>query len=83
MRTPRRIRPGGTQRWRRPLELSYPRETLIKLVAGIRPDQMSNPTPCLDWDVRGLLNHFVGGATMFTRAFHGDDMGRTVKLAIR
>ena len=55
-------------------QLSYQRETLTKLVAGIRPDQMNDPTPCDDWDVRGLVNHFVGGAQMFTAAFHGEDV---------
>src|SRR6476646_3060971 len=55
-------------------QLSYQREALTKLVAGIRPDQMKNPTPCDDWDVRGLVNHFVGGAQMFTAAFHGEDV---------
>ena len=30
-------------------------------VAGIRPDQWSEPTPCEDWDVRALVNHIVGG----------------------
>ena len=32
-----------------------------KIVAGIGADQMSAPTPCTEWDVRGLLNHVVAG----------------------
>src|SRR5438105_3953837 len=30
-------------------------------VAGVKPDQMSDATPCEDYDVRALLNHLVGG----------------------
>jgi uncharacterized protein (TIGR03086 family) len=32
-----------------------------RYVANIKPDQMSNPTPCAEYDVRTLLNHIVGG----------------------
>lgn len=31
------------------------------LVAGVKDDQWSNPTPCDGWDVRELVNHVVGG----------------------
>lgn len=30
------------------------------LIAGVRPDQLDNPTPCSEWDVRGLLSHALG-----------------------
>lgn len=29
------------------------------LVAGVRPDQFDDPTPCTEWIVRDLLNHLV------------------------
>ncbi len=46
---------------------------LQKLLAGTRPDQMTNPTPCAKWTVHDLCNHFVGGALMFAGAFRGDE----------
>jgi uncharacterized protein (TIGR03086 family) len=30
------------------------------VVGGIRPDQLSDPTPCTEWDVRALLAHTIG-----------------------
>lgn len=41
------------------------------LVAGIDDTQLSAPTPCAEFDVRGILAHMVGGATMFAAAFRG------------
>jgi uncharacterized protein (TIGR03086 family) len=38
---------------------------LRHVVDGIQPDQMSAPTPCTQWDVRGVLNHVTGGSIMF------------------
>jgi uncharacterized protein (TIGR03086 family) len=32
-----------------------------QIVAGIRPDQWTAPTPCEGWDVRTLTNHVIGG----------------------
>jgi uncharacterized protein (TIGR03086 family) len=36
-----------------------------RVVGGITPDQLDQPTPCADWDVRALLNHVTGGSDMF------------------
>lgn len=39
-----------------------------KIVAGVRDDQLSAPTPCEEWDVKALLGHLLGGALMFEAA---------------
>lgn len=44
---------------------------LGEVVGGIRPDQLDNPTPCAKFTVRGILEHMIGGATVFTAAFRG------------
>ena len=52
-----------------------------KVVAGIKPDQLANPTPCTEWDVKALLNHITGGSLMFavcveSGSIADDEMGR-------
>jgi uncharacterized protein (TIGR03086 family) len=32
---------------------------------NITPAQLSNPTLCTEWTVKDLINHMVGGSTMF------------------
>lgn len=44
---------------------------LGSLVAMVEPTAMAMSTPCARWTVRDLLNHVVGGATMFAEAFGG------------
>jgi uncharacterized protein (TIGR03086 family) len=48
---------------------------LAGTVGGIRPDQLDDPTPCAALTVRGVLEHMVGGATVFTAAFRGVEPG--------
>ena len=36
-----------------------------EVVDRVDPSQLSNPTPCSEWDVRAVINHITGGATMF------------------
>ena len=35
-------------------------EGFLARVAGVAPDAWGRPTPCVDWDVRTLVNHVVG-----------------------
>jgi uncharacterized protein (TIGR03086 family) len=44
---------------------------LAAVVSGIRADQLDNPTPCRNFTVGGVLEHMIGGATMFAAAFRG------------
>ena len=44
---------------------------LNTLVAGLDDDDLGKPTPCDEFDVRHVLEHMIGGATMFAAAFRG------------
>jgi len=44
---------------------------LATVVGGIQADQLDNPTPCTNFTVGGVLEHMIGGATMFAAAFRG------------
>lgn len=42
-------------------------------VAGVRPDQLTNPTPCAEMDVRTMLRHLVGVLDRIAALGRGDD----------
>jgi uncharacterized protein (TIGR03086 family) len=35
------------------------------VLANVQPDQLDDPTPCMSWEVRQLVNHIVGGSHWF------------------
>jgi uncharacterized protein (TIGR03086 family) len=41
------------------------------VVGAIAPDQLDQPTPCTEFTLRGVLEHMIGGATMFAAAYRG------------
>jgi uncharacterized protein (TIGR03086 family) len=41
------------------------------LLAGVRPEQLSAPTPCPEYDVQALINHVVGWLQVFAAAANG------------
>lgn len=41
------------------------------LVAGVSPDRLDAPTPCPDYDVRGLVDHLMGGVQAFAASANG------------
>ncbi|TML16036.1 MAG: TIGR03086 family protein, partial [Actinobacteria bacterium] len=43
-----------------------------RIVAGVKPEQFTNATPCTDWDVRALLNHTIAAVQMFDGAARGE-----------
>jgi uncharacterized protein (TIGR03086 family) len=48
-------------------------ETARRVVAGVRPDQFDDPTPCDDFDVRLLLGHLVAVLQRVVLLGRGDD----------
>ena len=48
---------------------------LTNLVDELRPDQLTAPTACADFDVSGVLDHMIGGAAAFVPAFRGEAAG--------
>lgn len=50
------------------VDLTHPAEQLATLVAGVRDDQLDDPTPCPELTVRALLGHVAGLAVAFTEA---------------
>lgn len=45
---------------------------LFGVFGGITPEQLDLPTPCTEFTVRGVLEHMIGGATMFAAAYRGE-----------
>lgn len=42
------------------------------VIAGLRPTELDEPTPCAEFTVRGVLEHMIAGATMFAAAYRGE-----------
>jgi len=55
------------------LERSY--EELESVVVGLSEIDLALPTNCPEWDVRGLLNHVLGGALMYIGVNRGERLG--------
>jgi uncharacterized protein (TIGR03086 family) len=58
-----------------PTQLDQLGPVLGGVVGNITPDQLDNQTPCTEFTVRGVLEHMIGGATMFIAAFRGTEPG--------
>src|ERR1700752_2717834 len=52
-----------------------------RIVAGVKPDQLSATTPCSDWDVRALLNHTIAAVQMFDTAARGGEFDGSIFAA--
>src|SRR4051812_31885730 len=42
-----------------------------RIVASLRPDELSMPTPCADWNVRQLIEHMIGVNSRFAALASG------------
>jgi uncharacterized protein (TIGR03086 family) len=42
------------------------------VLAGVKQEQITSPTPCSEWDVQGLMNHIVGGAQYLKSSLEGN-----------
>jgi uncharacterized protein (TIGR03086 family) len=47
--------------------------TATDVIANVRPDQLDNPTPCSDYDVRGVIGHLVGVLNRVTLMGRGEN----------
>ena len=43
-----------------------------RLVAGVKQEQMANPTPCRKFDSRALINHIIGANYFFVAMQRGE-----------
>ncbi|KOV95378.1 TIGR03086 family metal-binding protein [Streptomyces sp. NRRL B-3648] len=48
-------------------------EQAAALIKTVRPEQLAGPTPCTEFDVRGLLSHVVGGTRRIAVVGEGGD----------
>jgi uncharacterized protein (TIGR03086 family) len=46
-------------------------EQAQQAINGVKPDQMGDPTPCSEFDLKGLLNHVIAGMGMLHTAATG------------
>ena len=46
--------------------------TLVELVGNLDDDDLGRPTPCAKFDVTGVLEHMVGGASAFAPLLRGE-----------
>lgn len=53
-----------------------------RVVGGIAPDQLDNPSPCDEWTVRDVLNHITSGATMFAVCVRDGSIGDEQMVAL-
>ena len=49
-------------------------ESAGRYVNGVRPEQWHDATPCVEWDVRELVNHITGENFWAAELFNGKTM---------
>src|SRR3984957_6609745 len=53
--------------------LNQAMQSTLAILAEVRSGDLDAPTPCASWDVRALVNHFVGTARWWAATVSGDD----------
>jgi uncharacterized protein (TIGR03086 family) len=53
-------------------ELDQAFESTLDILLKVEPNQLDAPTPCASWDVRALINHFVGTARWWAATVAGE-----------
>jgi uncharacterized protein (TIGR03086 family) len=53
-------------------ELDQAFQSTLTVLEKIEPSQLDAPTPCASWDVRALINHFVGTARWWAATVTGE-----------
>lgn len=54
--------------------LSQTFDHATKIVAGVQNDQLNQPTPCTQWDVRSVLSHMFGVVANIGRGASGQEL---------
>jgi len=53
---------------------------LQQVAANTSADQLDDETPCSEWQVRDLLQHLLGGASMFANVVRGEEPGTPAEI---
>ena len=53
--------------------LSSAFDEAVAVVSKVKPDQWTFPSPCSEWDVRGVVNHMTMGAQMVAACVAGNE----------
>jgi uncharacterized protein (TIGR03086 family) len=48
-------------------------QSTLVILTKVQPGDLAEPTPCASWDVRALINHFVGTARWWAAIIAGED----------
>jgi uncharacterized protein (TIGR03086 family) len=54
-------------------QLDQALESTLAILRKVQPEDLHAPTPCASWDVRALVNHFVGTTRWWAATIAGDD----------
>jgi uncharacterized protein (TIGR03086 family) len=61
--------------------LNQAMQSTLAVLTKVAPDDLNAPTPCASWDVRALVNHFIGTGRWWAAMIAGDDGGADTDYA--